>query len=83
MNAAPIQHIGKLLVLWRPQPDKEKSPKEEKQAEKLWRNKADKQKDYFDSLPPVRIMIPCEGEEKPGVVREEMVYTTINEKEGI
>jgi len=32
LNAAPIQHIGKLLVLWRPQPDKEKSPKEEKQA---------------------------------------------------
>ena len=23
MNAAPIQHIGKLLVFWRPQPDKE------------------------------------------------------------
>ena len=22
LNAAPIQHIGKLLVLWRPQPDK-------------------------------------------------------------
>ena len=24
LNAAPIQHIGKLLVLWRPQPDKAK-----------------------------------------------------------
>ncbi len=24
LNAAPIQHIGKLLVLWRPQPPKEK-----------------------------------------------------------
>jgi RNA-binding protein len=24
LNAAPIQHIGKLLVLWRPQPQKEK-----------------------------------------------------------
>ena len=24
LNAAPIQHIGKLLVLWRPMPDKEK-----------------------------------------------------------
>lgn len=24
LNAAPIQHIGKLLVLWRPLPDKEK-----------------------------------------------------------
>ncbi|WP_353234046.1 YhbY family RNA-binding protein [Diaphorobacter ruginosibacter] len=25
LNAAPIQHIGKLLVLWRPQPEKAKS----------------------------------------------------------
>ena len=24
LNAAPIQHIGKLLVLWRPMPDKER-----------------------------------------------------------
>ncbi len=24
LHAAPIQHIGKLLVLWRPQPEKEK-----------------------------------------------------------
>jgi len=24
LSAAPIQHIGKLLVLWRPMPDKEK-----------------------------------------------------------
>ncbi|MDP3519380.1 MAG: YhbY family RNA-binding protein [Hydrogenophaga sp.] len=24
LNAAPIQHIGKLLVLWRPMPEKEK-----------------------------------------------------------
>ena len=27
LNAAPVQHIGKLLVLWRPQP--EKAPKED------------------------------------------------------
>ena len=25
LSAAPIQHIGKLLVLWRPMPEKEKS----------------------------------------------------------
>ena len=25
LNAAPIQHIGKLLVLWRPQPEKERT----------------------------------------------------------
>jgi RNA-binding protein len=24
LSAAPIQHIGKLLVLWRPKPDKER-----------------------------------------------------------
>jgi RNA-binding protein len=28
MNAAPIQHIGKLLVLWRPMPPKEKVERE-------------------------------------------------------
>lgn len=30
LNAAPIQHIGKLLVLWRPIPPKEKAPIEDK-----------------------------------------------------
>jgi RNA-binding protein YhbY len=28
LNAAPIQHIGKLLVLWRPQPEREKTAEE-------------------------------------------------------
>ena len=28
LNAAPIQHIGKLLVLWRPMPEKEKVERE-------------------------------------------------------
>jgi RNA-binding protein len=28
LNAAPIQHIGKLLVLWRPMPPKESAPRE-------------------------------------------------------
>ena len=32
LNAAPIQHIGKLLVLWRPQPDKERSVNEDRMA---------------------------------------------------
>jgi len=34
LNAAPIQHIGKLLVLWRPLPPKEKAaaPDEERKA---------------------------------------------------
>ena len=30
LNAAPIQHIGKLLVLWRPQPEKEHAPDEDR-----------------------------------------------------
>jgi len=30
LNAAPVQHIGKLLVLWRPQPEKAKTPDEDR-----------------------------------------------------
>jgi len=30
LNAAPIQHIGKLLVLWRPMPKKEKKVNEDR-----------------------------------------------------
>ncbi|WP_119154447.1 YhbY family RNA-binding protein [Caldimonas tepidiphila] len=30
LDAAPIQHIGKLLVLWRPQPEKEKSERDDR-----------------------------------------------------
>jgi len=30
LNAAPIQHIGKLLVLWRPQPPKERTAAEDR-----------------------------------------------------
>lgn len=30
LDAAPIQHIGKLLVLWRPMPEKEKSVDEDR-----------------------------------------------------
>lgn len=32
LRAAPIQHIGKLLVLWRPVPAKEKAPREDRGA---------------------------------------------------
>ncbi|MGE8447389.1 MAG: YhbY family RNA-binding protein [Comamonas sp.] len=32
LNAAPIQHIGKLLVLWRPVPEKEKQLDEDRKA---------------------------------------------------
>lgn len=30
LNAAPIQHIGKLLVLWRPMPEREKTISEDR-----------------------------------------------------
>ena len=30
LNAAPIQHIGKLLVLWRPQPERDKAVPEDR-----------------------------------------------------
>ena len=32
LNAAPIQHIGKLLVLWRPQPEKARVIDEDRMA---------------------------------------------------
>ena len=32
LGAAPIQHIGKLLVLWRPMPEKEKKVSEDRMA---------------------------------------------------
>ena len=32
LRAAPIQHIGKLLVLWRPKPPKEKAEREDRGA---------------------------------------------------
>jgi RNA-binding protein len=32
LDAAPVQHIGKLLVLWRPSPTKEKAERDDKGA---------------------------------------------------
>lgn len=32
LGAAPVQHIGKLLVLWRPMPPKEKAPRADRGA---------------------------------------------------
>jgi putative YhbY family RNA-binding protein len=32
LSAAPIQHIGKLLVLWRPKPEREKTVDEDRMA---------------------------------------------------
>ena len=32
LNAAPIQHIGKLLVIWRPVPEKETAPGDDRRG---------------------------------------------------
>jgi hypothetical protein len=48
-------------------------PKEEKQIESRWQSKADRMCDFFESQPKISIMIPCEANEKPGVVEVVMV----------
>lgn len=30
LSAAPVQHIGRLLVLWRPMPEKEQAPRDDR-----------------------------------------------------
>ena len=32
LDAAPVQHIGKLLVLWRPMPEKAQAPRDDRMA---------------------------------------------------
>lgn len=32
LGAAPVQHIGKLFIVWRPQPEKEKTPEDGRMA---------------------------------------------------
>ena len=49
------------------------NPKEEADTEKKWRSKADKMKAHLDAQPKVRVLIPLEGQEKPGVVKQMMV----------
>ena len=58
-------------------------PKEEKQVEKKWQSKAERQRAYWGAQPKVRILVPLEGKEKQGIVkwvfnpkteREEQVY---------
>ena len=49
------------------------SPKENKADEKKWRNKADRQKEYFDSQEKITVMIPLEPGEKPGVVKTKTI----------
>jgi len=49
------------------------NPKEEKQDEKRWISKAERQQDFFDSQPKVRVLIPLDPHEKQGVVREVVV----------
>lgn len=49
------------------------NPKEDKDTEKNWRSKADRQKAYFDSQDQVTVMIPLEPGEKQGVVETRIV----------
>jgi len=52
-----------------PTPD----PKEEKNIEDNWKNKTYRMCDFLESQPKVSVMIPCEPNEKPGVVETVIV----------
>ena len=65
LKATKATKVKKVRTL-NPPPD----PKEEKQVEKQWRSKAERMRTKLDAQPKIRFMIPIEGEEKPGVVRE-------------
>ena len=58
------------------EPVKEKpkvSMEEDRKIDRGWENKAEIMRKNFESQPTVEIMIPCEGEEQPGVVKTEIV----------
>ena len=65
LGAAPIQHIGKLLVLWRPAPPKEAAPREDRQPgprtvklvsfSKSGNHRATVRKVSCSPAPPIRI----------------------------
>jgi len=49
------------------------NPKEERQDLKKWQSKADRMREHLESQPKVRILIPLDPQEKPGVVKKIMV----------
>ena len=49
------------------------SPKENKEDERRWKTKADRQKTFFDSQEKITVMIPLEPGEKPGVIKTKKV----------
>lgn len=65
---APKEEVKKVKTLTPPA-----DPKEEKKTEEQWKTKAQRMRAKLDAQPKIRFMIPIEGEEKPGVVREVMV----------
>jgi hypothetical protein len=68
INALKASKADKVVTL-----EEKANPREDREIEKKWRNKAERQKVYFESLPKVRILIPCEGAERPGVVEERVI----------
>jgi hypothetical protein len=68
VNALKASKADKVVTL-----EEKVNPKEEREVEKKWRDKAQRQKEYFNSLPKVRVLIPCDSTEKPGVVEERKV----------
>lgn len=49
------------------------SPKEKREVEKKWKSKADRMRAKLESQPKIRFMVPLSGDEKPGVIREEII----------
>jgi hypothetical protein len=59
------------------------NPQEEKDTEKAWQSKADRMHDFFEKQEKVRVLIPLDPNEKPGVVntitvrgRKQYVYVS-------
>ncbi len=49
------------------------SPREQRETESGWRTKRERMREHLAKQPTVRILIPIEGKEKPGVIRKVMV----------
>ena len=49
------------------------SPRENREDEKRWKTKADRQRAYFDSQEKITVMIPLSSGEKPGVVEKKTI----------
>ena len=70
INTLKASQASKVVEV--PQPVKE-DPKEAKLDERKWKDKAERQRAYFESQPKVVIMIPLNPTEKPGVIEKKMI----------